>query len=255
MHKRGEKERYKFSNAVTVALPKSDEPVENGVRGAAEPVRYETKKYEASLGFDGLPDVGQVLTDQDPLAVVYDESTGKHLIQRYKSSEPAIVEEVRVIGGDSSVVNKPYGRVFIKLRHRRNPVPGDKFSSRHGQKGVMSRLWPAEDMPFSESGITPDILFNPHGFPSRMTIGMLLESMAGKAGAAHGVRQACTTSEPPRASPSLRSTDQPKSPFKFGGGGCCVEERIDHLSLSRSSADEFTLLSPSGLGEGRDFIS
>jgi len=47
-------------------------------------------------------------------------------------------------------------------------------------------------MPFTESGITPDILFNPHGFPSRMTIGMLLEMMAAKAGAAHGVTQDAT---------------------------------------------------------------
>jgi len=77
-------------------------------------------------------------------------------------------------------------RVLLKLRCNRNPIVGDKFSSRHGQKGILSRLWPHEDMPFTESGLVPDILFNPHGFPSRMTIGMLIESVAGKVAAIHG---------------------------------------------------------------------
>jgi len=79
--------------------------------------------------------------------------------------------------------------VLIKLREPRNAAIGDKFSSRHGQKGTLSRIWPHEDMPFTDSGMVPDLLINPHAFPSRMTVGMLIESMAGKAGAMHGAHQ------------------------------------------------------------------
>jgi len=89
--------------------------------------------------------------------------------------------------GDSEVQ-----KIHITLRITRSPVIGDKFSSRHGQKGVCSQKWPAVDMPFSESGMQPDVIINPHAFPSRMTIGMFVESMAGKAGAMHGLAQDAT---------------------------------------------------------------
>ena len=52
---------------------------------------------------------------------------------------------------------------------------------------MCSRLYPTEDLPFTESGLVPDIIFNPHGFPSRMTIGMLIEFMAGKSAVLHGL--------------------------------------------------------------------
>ncbi len=56
-------------------------------------------------------------------------------------------------------------------------------------QGVLSVLWPTENMPFTESGMSPDCIINPHAFPSRMTIGMLIESMAAKSGALHGLFQ------------------------------------------------------------------
>lgn len=158
-------------------------------------------KWKARLDEDGLPYVGQMVQEGDIIAashsVSYDPASGELKnrdgvteLHKYKDIETAFIDEVRVLGSEDG--SAPCHSISIKFRIPRSPVIGDKFSSRHGQKGVCSQKWPTIDMPFSESGIVPDVIINPHAFPSRMTIGMFVESLAGKAGALHGFAQEST---------------------------------------------------------------
>uniref|UniRef100_A0A4W3IYD8 DNA-directed RNA polymerase subunit beta n=1 Tax=Callorhinchus milii TaxID=7868 RepID=A0A4W3IYD8_CALMI len=176
---------FAYGSVYKTELINLDQKVTAGDSNLVFGVKPGDTRVGQKLDEDGLPAIGAVLEYGDPFYSYLNLNTGDSFVMYYKSKESCVVDNIKVCSNDNGTAT--FKRVCITLRIPRNPTIGDKFASRHGQKGILSRLWPAEDMPFTESGMMPDILFNPHGFPSRMTIGMLIESMAGKSAAMHGL--------------------------------------------------------------------
>ncbi|KAF2230565.1 putative DNA-directed RNA polymerase III, beta subunit [Viridothelium virens] len=148
------------------------------------------------LGIDGLVEVGMKVEDRDVMILKQQPNntsgTGvgsdagrdegwKSAPISYRLPDPCYVDKVVATAneGETDILK-------ILTRQTRRPEVGDKFSSRHGQKGVVGIIAEEADMPFDDKGIRPDIIMNPHGFPSRMTVGKMLELLSGKAGVLNG---------------------------------------------------------------------
>ncbi|KAL6651488.1 hypothetical protein ACP70R_010413 [Stipagrostis hirtigluma subsp. patula] len=139
-----------------------------------------------NLDDDGLPYVGASLQTNDIVIGKVSETGEDHSI-KLKHTEKGMVQKVLLSANDE-------GKNFavVTLRQVRSPCLGDKFSSMHGQKGVVGFLESQENFPFTRQGIVPDIVINPHAFPTRQTPGQLLEAALGKGIALGGTMRYAT---------------------------------------------------------------
>ncbi len=181
----GESKQYLGGMRDTFEVPSP----ESNIRG------YRGEKFYRLLEGDGVVSHESQVQGGD---VVIGRTSPPRFMEEYKEFEikgPYRRDtSVAVRPSESGVVDSIFmtenvegGRMFkVRVRDMRIPEIGDKFASRHGQKGVIGLLVPQEDMPYTEDGIVPDVIINPHAFPSRMTVGQFIESIGGKAGALRG---------------------------------------------------------------------
>ena len=151
-------------------------------------VRKKDKDYSL-LDADGIIKIGSEITpDTILVGTVYpiQNSVGEIINFVDKSSLPKRGQHGIVDGIYRYTTSDGLQGVKIRISESRSPILGDKFSARHGQKGTCGLRIAEEDMPFTSSGLRPDLIVNPHAFPSRMTIGQFLESMSNKIGISLG---------------------------------------------------------------------
>eukprot|EP00744_Colponema_vietnamica_P010506 GILI01014846.1.p1 GENE.GILI01014846.1~~GILI01014846.1.p1 ORF type:complete len:800 (+),score=237.77 GILI01014846.1:333-2402(+) len=178
--------RYANGTYDRIVGPPEELTVSEGKRA---PPSMANKKFQA-LDEDGLARVGErifpgdiYINKQSP-SNTHDTFTNPDALpdSAYKPAPSSYKGAVAAYVDKMMITCNPEEQFLIKalIRQTRRPELGDKFSSRHGQKGVVGLIVGQEDMPFTDYGWCPDLIMNPHGFPSRMTVGKMIELLAGK---------------------------------------------------------------------------
>jgi len=125
--------------------------------------------------------IGKVNTNLENKDVLIDDSV------KPKKGQVGYVDKSFITLGEEG-----FNIAKVRVREERLPAIGDKMASRAGQKGTLGLIIPEEDMPFTEDGIRPDLIINPHAIPSRMTIGQIVETLFGKVCTSYGAFGDCT---------------------------------------------------------------
>ena len=128
--------------------------------------------------------IGQVVTNSKNAGRVVDASI------RPKKGQIGYVDKTYIT--EAANPDAPSRIAKVRIREDRAPNIGDKFASRCGQKGTVGLIIPEKDMPFTADGVRPDLIVNPHAFPSRMTIGQFVETIMAKACVVYGAFGDCT---------------------------------------------------------------